>query len=67
MDCNFRSLFVMLSRIGRPRVPKAKMTITYSPTTTPLRRRKDDSDCKHIVADLEITELTQILDCIESA
>ena len=29
-----------------------------------LRRRKDDSDCKHIVADLEITELTQILDCI---
>ena len=29
-----------------------------------LRRRKDDPQCKQIEADLEITQLHQLLDCL---
>lgn len=30
-----------------------------------LRRRADDPDCRHIKADIELTELRQVLECIE--
>ncbi|ADE54182.1 HAD family hydrolase [Coraliomargarita akajimensis] len=39
-------------------------TALFAGDSLSLRRRESDPDCKHITADIEITSLAQILDCI---